>query len=208
MQGVRTSKRRPYPPEFRAQAIRLIREGGRSPEQLARELGCTAQSIRNWVRQADLDAGRRSNSLSSPERDGLGLRRSRSEDRAPEMERELLRRSHGLVRQGERPQPVTVFRFIEAEKARSPIAFLCRQLDVSKSGYYAWLRRGPSARARADAELTELIRTIHTWSGGTYGAPRIHARLAEAHGIRCGRKRVARLMRAAGLVGSAEASRQ
>jgi putative transposase len=201
------TRRPPYSSQFRAEAVRLVREGGRTPEQLARKLGCAAQSIRNWVRRSDLDAGRPSDPLSSAERDEVRSQRPRATARAPAMERELLERSRGLLGRGERPEPVTVFRFIEAEKARFSVAFLCRQLGGSKSGYYAWLRRGPSARARADAELTELIRKIHTRSGGTYGAPRIHARLAEAHGIRCGRKRVARLMRTAGLVGSSEPGR-
>jgi putative transposase len=94
-----------------------------------------------------------------------------------------------------------VFRFIETEKASFPVAFLCRALGVSPSGYYAWRKRRPSARAVADAALRTTIRQIHVASRGTYGAPRIHAELADAHETRCGRKRVARLMRAAGLVG-------
>ena len=93
------------------------------------------------------------------------------------------------------------FRFIAAERASHSVPLLCRVLQVSKSGFYAWLRRGPSARARADATLTERIRAVHAESRGTYGAPRVHAELADAHEIRCGRKRVARLMRTARLVG-------
>jgi putative transposase len=92
------------------------------------------------------------------------------------------------------------FRFIRAQKAAYPIALLCRVLEVSRAGYYAWARRRLSGRARRDAELTEQIEQIHSHSRATYGAPRIHADLA-AGGIRVGRKRVARLMRAAGLVG-------
>jgi len=80
------------------------------------------------------------------------------------------------------------------------IATMCRVLEVSPSGYYARCTRPPSQRSRADAELTVRMRAIHERSRGTYGAPRIHAEL-EAEGIRVGRKRVARLMRAAGLVG-------
>ncbi len=94
-----------------------------------------------------------------------------------------------------------MFRFIEAEKASFPIACMCERLGVSTSGYYAWRKRGPSARAVNDAELTRTVRQIHAASRGTYGAPRVHAELDDAHGIRCGRKRVARLMRTAGLVG-------
>jgi putative transposase len=93
------------------------------------------------------------------------------------------------------------FRFIDAEKACFPIAFMCRRLGVSKAGYYAWLKRLPSARAVADARLSTTIHLIHAGSRGTYGAPRVHAELAQDHDVHCGRKRVARLMRIAGLRG-------
>jgi putative transposase len=80
------------------------------------------------------------------------------------------------------------------------VATMCRVLGVSASGYYAWQVRPPSARTQADAALTEQIRAIHTRSRGTYGAPRIQAELA-AQGTPVGRKRVARLLQAAGLAG-------
>ena len=73
-------------------------------------------------------------------------------------------------------------------------------LKVSKSGYYGWRHRPPSARAKADATLAERIERVHRDSRETYGAPRVHAELRSL-GVRCGRKRVARLMRKAGLVG-------
>ncbi len=73
-------------------------------------------------------------------------------------------------------------------------------LRVARSAYYAWARRGVSARAQADEELATQIVAAHARSRRTYGAPRIHAEL-RAQGTRCARKRVARLMRAAGLVG-------
>ncbi len=77
---------------------------------------------------------------------------------------------------------------------------MCRVLEVSTSGFYAWLTRPPSTRAIEDRILTEMIKTYHKDSFDTYGAPRIHADLKDA-GIRIGRKRVARLMRVAGLRG-------
>jgi putative transposase len=77
---------------------------------------------------------------------------------------------------------------------------MCRVLDVSASGYYAWVKRPLSVRAVTDAALTVKIHAAHAASNGTYGAPRLQIDLAEA-GIRVGRKRVARLMRNAGLVG-------
>lgn len=89
---------------------------------------------------------------------------------------------------------------MKAHQALYPIATMCRVLGVSSSGYYAWRKRLPSARAQADALLKERIEAIHTRSRGTYGAPRILAELA-AQGHRVGRKRVARLMQQAGLQG-------
>ena len=78
-----------------------------------------------------------------------------------------------------------------------PIAALCRVLGVSPSGYYAWCKRPPSTRAQADEILLGQIRAIHARSRGTYGARRIRVEL-RAQGMRCARKRVARLMRQAG----------
>jgi len=92
------------------------------------------------------------------------------------------------------------YRFIQAEQATYPIIVLCRALRVARSAYYAWARRGVSARATADAALTRPIAAVHARSRRTYGAPRVHAEL-RAGGTRCARKRVARLMRTAGLVG-------
>jgi putative transposase len=89
---------------------------------------------------------------------------------------------------------------VTAHQAFHPIATMCRVLDVSPSGYYAWRKRPLSARARTDVELTAHIEAIHRESRGTYGAPRVHAELA-AQGIHVGRKRVARLMRAAHVQG-------
>lgn len=81
-----------------------------------------------------------------------------------------------------------------------PIATMCRVLDVSTSGYYAWRSRPLSGRARQDAEMTQCIRAIYERSRRTYGVPRVHAELA-AQGVHAGRKRVARLMRVAGIEG-------
>jgi transposase InsO family protein len=75
---------------------------------------------------------------------------------------------------------------------------MCTTLEVSRSGFYAWLKRGPSERQKSDARLTELIREIHKSSRGTYGAPRVHEAL-KAGGVQCGLNRVARLMKEAGL---------
>jgi transposase InsO family protein len=90
------------------------------------------------------------------------------------------------------------FAFIAVEKASAPVAALCKVLEVSRSGYYAWERRVPSARSREDAKLRVHIAAIHERSRGVYGAPRVHAEL-RASGFRVSRKRVARLMSELGL---------
>jgi putative transposase len=102
---------------------------------------------------------------------------------------------------------VSSFRLIDAERADYPVALLCRMLGVSKSGYYAWRKRPRSARDREDVVLTERIREIHSRSRQTYGYPRVHAELRSL-GIGCGRRRVARLMRAAGLRGCVRGKRR
>ena len=90
--------------------------------------------------------------------------------------------------------------FIEAEKAgRRNVARACALLKVSRAAFYAHLS-GPSRRGQQDAELTEQIRAVHKESKGRYGSPRVHAELRR-RGHRHSRKRVARLMRHAGIWG-------
>lgn len=95
---------------------------------------------------------------------------------------------------------MSCFRLIEEQKAAFAVRMMCRLLEVSASGFYEWRSRGPSARELADQALTERIREIHVESRQTYGAPRIHAELC-FEGTRVGKKRVARLMRQAGVSG-------
>ena len=90
------------------------------------------------------------------------------------------------------------FAFIAEEKAAFPVRLLCRTLQVSRAGFYAWQGRPPAARAQADARLGLEIAAIHAESRERYGSPRVHAELAD-RGCRISRKRVARLMRARGL---------
>ena len=90
---------------------------------------------------------------------------------------------------------------MSTNQACFPIAIMARVLGVSKAGFYAWRQRPPSSHAVADAALLKRIRTVHASSRQTYGAPRVHADL-RGRGERHGRKRIARLMRKAGLVGA------
>jgi putative transposase len=91
---------------------------------------------------------------------------------------------------------------VKANQATHSVGVMCRLLHISRSGFYAWLERPMSDRDRSDLALTGKIEAIHRRSKGVYGSPNIHAELADEHGIRVGRKRVARLMRSAGLRGA------
>jgi transposase InsO family protein len=95
---------------------------------------------------------------------------------------------------------VSRFRFVEDHRGVYDVKRLCRLVEVSTSGFYAWRTRPVSARAVADHLLLGQVTTIHVDSRRSYGAPRVHGQLRR-RGVHVGCKRVARLMRQAGLVG-------
>jgi len=176
--------------------VELVR-AGRKPEELSREFEPSAQAIHNWVKQADLDEGKEG----WPDHPGaLGTGASAPGEQAAAPGAGDPVKCSGLVRQVDQVDPVEGFRFVKANQVTYPIATMCRTLGVSPSGYHAWKVRPPSKRAIADAAMTERIRAFHARSRGTYGSPRIHQDLFE-EGDRVGRKRIARLMRLAGLSG-------
>lgn len=103
----------------------------------------------------------------------------------------------GLLRERERVK----FAFIDAEKATWPVAWMCRKLGVSRSGFYAFQGRRQCPRAVEDGRLRTLVVAAHRAGRRTYGSPRIQRELRDVHGIRIGRNRVIRLMRSEGLRG-------
>jgi putative transposase len=92
------------------------------------------------------------------------------------------------------------YRCIRRRRYQYPIRMMCRLLGVSRSGYYDWCNRDESTRARNDRALSRMIRELHEASGGVYGARKLHRELID-HGQRCGRHKVAKLMRQSGLKG-------
>src|SRR5205807_5406261 len=93
----------PYPPGFREEAVRLVREGGKTVAQVARDLGIADQSLRNWAKQADLDTGRRTDGLTTEER--AELRRRRRENRVLREEREILKKAAAFFAQETHSKP-------------------------------------------------------------------------------------------------------
>ena len=147
-------KRRAFTKEFKAQTVRLVRDSGKSIGVIARELDLGESVLRNWVRQAEVDAGRPG---------GPDDRRARGGRPAPSGSSDAAhgarhpKKSDGLLCQGE----CVRFAFIWVEKASFPVRMLCRVLAVSRAGFYAWQGRAPSARTQADERLGLEIATIH-----------------------------------------------
>ena len=179
--------RRQFSEEFRAQAVRLVLDEGRTVGAVARELDLTASALRQWVERARADRTGGKSGLTTAEREELA--RLRKELRIVQEERDILLREAEPVR----------FRFIVVEKARHSVTRLCRVLRVTRSGFYAWCHRGPSAHAQRDAQLRVQVRASFDASRGRYGHPRVHRDLTEA-GEHVSEKRIARLMREDGLV--------
>ena len=171
------SERAP-PPEIRAEVIRLVQEGGPSPAEAAAVVGCSDQTVRNWVAQSDRDAGRRSGGLTTEERTELAQ-----------------------VRQGERLDPIGTSSSSRRTRLPIRIALMYDVLSVSRSGYYGWLSQPPSARALSDEVLAEKIQLAYEDSRRTYGHRRVRAELVDGHGETVSRHRVARLMKRAGIQG-------
>jgi putative transposase len=185
-----------YPPQFKTEAVRLVRSSGRSISQIARELGVSSNSLRTWVKQTEINQGEREG-LTTGEREEL--RRLRREVKVLRQERDFLKK----------PQPSSPGKMGRGElfsTHRGGEGELLCPADVPHAGRLLqrllWLESSAALqeRERIDASLTERIREIHERNRRTYGYPRVHAEL-QPMGIRCGRKRVARLMRKEGLKG-------
>ncbi|MFC6060866.1 IS3 family transposase, partial [Streptomyces pratens] len=198
-----TSKR--YTAEFKRDAVALVHSPGKTVTEVAREIGVSAEGLRNRVRQDQADRGHGPvGALTSEEKEEL--RRLRQENREQRQTIEVLKEA-GLLRGGI-DEAVVRYAFIDAEKAieHNPdghgVSLMCKVLGVSRSGYYAWRAARPAAEARAgeEIELVTEIRKRRTQSRRAHGSPRITAALRRT-GRRSNRKRVERLMREHGIRG-------
>lgn len=184
---------RRYAPEFKARLVELSR-AGRSADRLSCEFDPSATAIRRWVAQADRDEGVRKDGLTTVGRREVGdLRRVK-------LERDILARATAWFAR----ESGSIPKRGSASWAITRVGFRCGRCAecwVSPPvGNYAHRSRGPSPRTAENEALTREIVGIHEDSGGTYGAPRVHAEL-RARGHRVSENRVARLMRRAEIAG-------
>ncbi|MAE75776.1 MAG: IS3 family transposase [Planctomycetes bacterium] len=186
--------RRKHSREFKLEAVKQVVEHGRPVSEVADSLGVNRNMLSAWKRVFEAEAA-----LAFP---GQGKqnefeeenRRLRRELAIARQEREILKKGGGLLRERQELK----FQFVGDHREIFEVGLMCKTLEVSRSGFYAWLGRPESDRAREDRRLTALIGDIVDESRRTYGSPRVH-RTLRGRGVHCGRKRVARLMRAAGL---------
>ena len=167
--------RRSFSREFKLEAVRLVREGGVSVAQAARDLDLHQNMLRNWVREVAADPAQ----AFRPGADEAGAGRDRAAaPRSSEAQGRARhpKKSRRLLREG--PDMKMIFGFVAKHRGIWPVAFLCEALGVSRSGFYAWLRRGPSARSRREEMLSARIRVSFAASDRAYGARRVLVRPA------------------------------
>ncbi|MGN7161946.1 IS3 family transposase [Sphingomonas sp. SAFR-052] len=172
----------------------MVRERGVSVSQAARDLDLHENVLRKWVREQAADPGSAFPGYGVMKPESQEIERLRRELARMKAERDILKKSGGLLRQGLDMR----FEFIAKHRGIWPVSWICEALGVSRSGFHAWLVRVPSARARSDEEFGARVRASFISSYRTYGARRVwHDLLAE--GLSCGLHRVERLMRVHGL---------
>ncbi|AEM84254.1 transposase [Streptomyces violaceusniger] len=185
---------RKYPLELRDRAVRMYRAAEPKPviRRMAEELGVHHEALRNWIRQAEADAGERGDILTTAEREELAA--LRKENAQLKRANEVLRTASAFFRGPARPDPAQVTALVDAHPHLG-VEPVLRELSIPSSTYYRWRQaeKEPCKRRRQDAELTGKIRQVHADSGGIYGSPRVHAVLRR-EGIHVGRKRIERLI--------------
>ncbi|WP_152650108.1 IS3-like element ISBps1 family transposase [Burkholderia pseudomallei] len=177
-----------YMAEFKAAAVQRVKDG-QGMGVVARELGVSEQTVRNWVKaeQAGTLNGAGAKVV-TPEQ--MELSRLRAENKRLQMELEIAKKGGGVLREG----PPVKYAWIDEQCRHYPLSALCKVLAVSINGYRAWKRGGTVQRKRlTDAQLLTLIRTIHAEVKGAYGSPRMTEEI-RARGFPASKARVERLM--------------
>jgi transposase InsO family protein/transposase-like protein len=189
-----SKKRKTYSREFKRETLRLVETSDLSIAQIERDLGLSKGQVHHWKRQLARDGEEAFPGKGKLKPEDELIRQLKRENEILRQERDILKKSSGhlLAPKGVR------FQFIEDHRDEFPVSRMCKMLDVSPSGYYAWRGRSPSAREMANRELMVKIETVFEESDETYGSPRVY-RALKAHGVACSENRVARLMRLRGL---------
>ncbi|WP_448390209.1 IS3 family transposase [Microbacterium aurum] len=205
---------RKYPQELRERAMRLVQEARKEDPELSvnqavirigQRVGVNPDTLRGWVKQAQIDAGERPGTTTD---DALRIKQLEAEVRELKRANEILLAASKFLRAGARPATAVVIQFIDDHRDRFGVEPICRVLTehgvkIAPSGYYAFKKRPASARAVSDAELVVQIERVfwdRSLGRGISGARKIW-RLLKREGIVVARCTVERLMRQQGLRG-------
>jgi putative transposase len=174
-------ERRKFTREFKLEAVRLIKDRGVSYGQASQDLGVHSSQLRDWVKKFGDDPQHAFPGHGQMKPEQLEIAQLKREVIKLRAERDILKKSRGLLREG-----IDVkFGFVAKHRGIWPADWLCEALSVSRGGFYAWLTRPRSQRSRSDEELGAKVRASFLASDRTYGARRIwHDMLAG--GISCG----------------------
>ncbi len=192
------NQRKAYTSEYKDEAVKLVINTGRPIATVARELGIVEQTLGNWVKAFRDRQQAGDGALSESER--AELVRLRRENTELKMDRAFLKKSVALLRPGSIGYEREAFKLMRVEKSTFTIKRKARLLEVSRSGFYAWLKREPSARAVRTERIEQKICWFHGASDEVYGSPKILADLRD-DGEKISRKTVAKIMRGLGLRG-------
>ena len=187
------AQRRRFTPEFKRQAVQLLNAGQRPAAEIARELGVPRNRLYKWQKAVAAHGGAFPGSGRQAEPAAELARLKRELARVTE-ERDILKKSRRVFCEG---VPMR-YAFIRTHAHIYRVARLCASLAVSRSGYYAWRGRPVSAHAAEDQRLLPVLRHLHQQAREEYGAIKLWRALTRS-GVRCGRHRVARLRKLAGL---------
>ncbi|EGQ8047408.1 IS3 family transposase [Vibrio parahaemolyticus] len=186
-----------YTAEFRKEAVRLASLPGRTAVSVAKELGISAQQIRNWKRQFTRLSDKQFNTLDGVDyskKESEELRALRRENKRLKDEMEFLKKGLGVLREAARVK----YEFIESYTGEYSISLMCRTLEVSRGGYYKWCHHTPSERSKRRERFEQLVMCTFAQYRARYGSVRIAEELNEA-GYACCVNYVADIMKEKGI---------
>ncbi|QPF72619.1 IS3 family transposase [Roseateles sp. DAIF2] len=180
----------PYPEEFKIEAVKQITERGHRVADVSARIGVSQHSLYKWIKVYSAPGAERQAQVSQAEE----LRRLKAELRRVTEERDIPKKGRRVLCQTVRVR----YAFIKAHEAQYSVRRMCKVMQVHPSGYYAWRAEPQSARAKDDLRLTGLLKQAWLESGGVYGYRKLTLDMRDL-GERCGKHRVARLLKLEGL---------